>query len=128
MPKKVVENESDYESETESESEVEEVEEKVEKKPVRKTEKPVTTAKSTASAKSKYDKYLMYFMTAQASSMKTLTEALKEVLTDINIRFDEEGFEVINMDPSQISFVALKLMVRNLKNITALIHWLLVFR
>lgn len=51
----------------------------------------------------------MYFMTAQASPMKTLTEALKEVLTDINIRFDSECFEVINMDPSQISFVALKL-------------------
>src|SRR5579872_4306437 len=61
-------------------------------------------------SKSKYDKYLMYFMTAQASPMKTLTEALKEVLTDINIRFDEDGFEVINMDPSQVSFVALKLV------------------
>ncbi len=65
---------------------------------------------SEKTTKSKYDKYLMYFMTAQASSMKTLTEALKEVLTDINIRFDEDGFEVINMDPSQISFVALKLI------------------
>lgn len=63
-----------------------------------------------APEKNKYDKYLMYFMTAQASPMKTLTEALKEVLTDINIRFDEDGFEVINMDPSQISFVALKLI------------------
>ena len=99
-------DESDYESETDSE-----VGENVEKKPVRKTEKPKPAAKSNAAAtKSKYDKYLMYFMTAQASSMKTLTEALKEVLTDINIRFDEDGFEVINMDPSQISFVALKLI------------------
>lgn len=58
----------------------------------------------------KYDKYLMYFMTAQASPMKTLTESLKEVLTDVNIRFNDKGFEIINMDPSQISFIALKLL------------------
>lgn len=61
-------------------------------------------------AKSKYDKYLMYFNTVQGTPMKTLTEALKEVLTDINIHFNSEGFEVINMDPGQISFVALKLI------------------
>lgn len=60
-------------------------------------------------SKGNYDKYLMYFMTAQASPVKTLTEALKEVLTDVNIHFDENGFEIINMDPSQISFVALNL-------------------
>lgn len=65
---------------------------------------------SDKTTKSKYDKYLMYFMTAQASPMKTLTEALKEVLTDINISFNEDGFEVINTDPSHISFVALKLI------------------
>lgn len=70
----------------------------------------MSSEKTKSSRPSKYDKYLMYFMTAQASPMKTLTESLKEVLTDINIRFDEDGFEVINMDPSQISFVALKLI------------------
>lgn len=52
----------------------------------------------------------MYFMTAQASPVKTLTEALKEVLTDVNIHFNEDGFEIVNMDPSQISFVALNLI------------------
>ncbi len=58
------------------------------------------------------DDYLMYFSTAQSTPIKTLTEALKEVLTDINIHFNKEGLEVINMDPEQISFVALKLKGR----------------
>ena len=99
MPKKsLVEVESEVESEVGSE-----VGSEVESKNVHKNTVPkINTYKN--------DKYLMYFMTAQASSMKTLTEALKEVLTDINIRFDGNGFEVINMDPSQISFVALKLV------------------
>lgn len=57
----------------------------------------------------KYEKYLMYFNTVQGTPIKTLTEALKEVLTDINIHFNSDGFEVMNMDPGQISFVALKL-------------------
>jgi len=57
----------------------------------------------------KYEKYLMYFNTIQGTPIKTLTEALKEVLTDINIHFDSDGFEVMNMDPGQISFVTLKL-------------------
>ena len=51
----------------------------------------------------------MYFSTVQGTPMKTLTEALKEVLTDINIHFNSDGFEVINVDPGHISFVALKL-------------------
>jgi proliferating cell nuclear antigen len=56
-----------------------------------------------------YEKYLMYFNTVQGTPIKTLTEALKEVLTDINIHFSSDGFRVVNMDPGQISFVALKL-------------------
>jgi len=56
-----------------------------------------------------YDKYLMHLNTVQGTAIKTLTEALKEVLTDINIHFDSTGLEVMNMDPGQISFVSLKL-------------------
>jgi proliferating cell nuclear antigen len=64
---------------------------------------------NVSSTNKNYDKYLMYFSTVQGTPIKTLTEALKEVLTDINIHFNSDGFEVINMDPDQISFVALKL-------------------
>jgi len=58
----------------------------------------------------KYDKYLMYFNTVQGTPIKTLIEALKEVLTDVTIRFDTEGFKIINMDPNQVSFVLLKML------------------
>lgn len=57
----------------------------------------------------KYGKYLMYFETVQGTPIKTLTEALKEVLTDVNIKFNSEGFEIINVDPTSVSFVALRL-------------------
>jgi proliferating cell nuclear antigen len=56
-----------------------------------------------------YDKYLMYLNTVQGTAIKTLAEALKEVLIDINIHFSPDGFEIMNLDPSQISFVCLKL-------------------
>jgi proliferating cell nuclear antigen len=56
-----------------------------------------------------YGKYLMYLNTVQGTAIKTLTEALKEVLTDVNIHFDSEGLQISNMDPGQISFVSLKL-------------------
>ena len=42
----------------------------------------------------KNSEYLMYLSTAQSSPIKTLTESLKEVLTDININFDKNGIEV----------------------------------
>jgi proliferating cell nuclear antigen PCNA len=55
------------------------------------------------------DNYLMYLSTVQGTSIKILTESLKEVLTDINIHFNSAGLKVMNMDPNQISFVSLKL-------------------
>jgi len=56
-----------------------------------------------------YDGYLMYLVTLQGPPIKTLTESLKEILTDINFNFDETGLSVMNMDPGKISFVTLKL-------------------
>ena len=55
------------------------------------------------------EKYLMYLNTVQGTAIKTLTEALKEVLTDINIHFNRDGLQIMNMDPGQVSFVSLKL-------------------
>ena len=57
----------------------------------------------------KNEKYLMYLNTVQGTAIKTLTEALKEVLTDINIHFNKDGMQIMNMDPGQVSFVSLKL-------------------
>jgi len=47
--------------------------------------------------------------TVQASSFKTLIEALKELLTDTCIEFDETGMKIIAMDTSHIVLVHLKL-------------------
>lgn len=53
--------------------------------------------------------YLMYFSTVQGTSIKTLTETLKDVLTDINIHFTPEGVQIMNMNNYHTSFVSLKL-------------------
>lgn len=47
--------------------------------------------------------------TVQASSFKILIEALKELLTDTCIEFDETGLKIIAMDNSHIVLVHLKL-------------------
>jgi len=47
--------------------------------------------------------------TVQASSIKTLFEALKELLTDTSIVFDGTGMKIIAMDTSHIVLVHLKL-------------------
>ena len=47
--------------------------------------------------------------TVQASSIKILVEALKELLTDTCVEFDETGMKIIAMDNSHIVLVHLKL-------------------
>lgn len=47
--------------------------------------------------------------TVQASSFKVLIEALKELLTDTCIEFDETGLKVVAMDASHVVLVHLKL-------------------
>ncbi len=55
------------------------------------------------------DKYLMYLNTVQGVSLKTLIEALKEVLTDVNVTIDHTGLEIVNINPTKIAIVHLKL-------------------
>lgn len=55
------------------------------------------------------DKYNLYLSTVSAGTIRTLFEALKEILTDVNIHFDESGFKIMNMDGSKIALVHLKL-------------------
>ncbi len=47
--------------------------------------------------------------TVQTGAFKTLTEALKEILTDANIEFTSDSMKIITMDPSQTILVHLKL-------------------
>lgn len=53
--------------------------------------------------------YCLEIKTVQASCFKILLEALKDLLTDTCIEFDEHGIKVVAMDTSHIVLVHLKL-------------------
>ncbi len=56
------------------------------------------------------DNYVMYLQASNGSPIKTLTETLKEVITDTNIHFDKDGFTTSNMDPDKkVHYVTLKI-------------------
>ena len=54
-------------------------------------------------------KYVLFVRTVQASAIRTLSEALKEVLTDVNINFDTTGIKIMSMDGSKVTLVHLRL-------------------
>lgn len=53
--------------------------------------------------------YALEVRTVQSSAFKTLIEAIKELLTDTCIEFDETGMKIVAMDTSHIVLVHLKL-------------------
>lgn len=53
--------------------------------------------------------YCLEIRTVQSSAFKILVEALKELLVDTCIEFDETGLKVISMDNSHVVLVHLKL-------------------
>ena len=54
---------------------------------------------------------IMELKTVQTGAFKTLTEALKEILTDANIEFTDSAMKIITMDPTQTILVHLKFLV-----------------
>ena len=57
--------------------------------------------------------YKFLFKTVQASAIRTLIEALKEILTDVNFEINESGIKVIAMDSSHVSLIYMKLLSEN---------------
>jgi len=55
----------------------------------------------------------MELKTVQTGAFKTMTEALKEILTDANIEFTDGSMKIITMDPTQTILVHLKLEKEN---------------
>ncbi len=55
------------------------------------------------------EKYILYLSTVSAGTIRTLSEALKEVLTDVNVYFDTSGIKIMSMDGSKVALVHLKL-------------------
>lgn len=56
---------------------------------------------------------ILEIKTVQTAAFKTLTEALKEILTDANICFTETSMKIITMDPTETILVHLKLDKEN---------------
>ena len=53
--------------------------------------------------------FLLDIKTIQASTFKQVIDALKEILMDVNLEFDETGMKIIAMDNTHIVLIHLKL-------------------
>ena len=58
---------------------------------------------------------ILEFHTVQASAFRILIEALKEILTDANFEFDDNGLKVVAMDSTHTVLVHLRLNSDNLE-------------
>ena len=63
--------------------------------------------------KSKISNYKFLIRTVQASAIRTLVEALKEILTDVNIEIDSSGMKIMAMDSSHVALIHMKLISTN---------------
>jgi proliferating cell nuclear antigen len=55
------------------------------------------------------EKYLLEVKTVQATTFKQVIDALKDILMDVNLEFDETGLKIIAMDTTHVVMVHLKL-------------------
>ena len=60
--------------------------------------------------------YLLEIRTVQSPPFRCLIEALKEILTDANMEFDDTGMKIIAMDASHTVLVHLKLESKNFES------------
>lgn len=59
------------------------------------------------------DNYILYIKTVQSQSIKILVESLKEVLSDINLYFDNNGLKIMTMDNARVALVYVRLFKDN---------------
>lgn len=55
------------------------------------------------------ENYKLYMRTIQASALRTLSEVLREILVDVNIRFDSSGFTIMTISKKHKAIIHLKL-------------------
>ena len=60
--------------------------------------------------------HIVDIKTVQSSAFRVLIEALKEILQDVNIIFDDTGFKIVAMDVSHTVLVHLKLESKNFEH------------
>jgi len=59
--------------------------------------------------KSNNEEYLMNIKTIQAPIFKQVVDALKDILTDVNLEIDKSGLKIVAMDNTNIVLIHLKL-------------------
>lgn len=59
------------------------------------------------------DDYVFIIRTSQASAFRTLVEALKENLTEVNIEIDQTGMKIMAMDSARVALIHMKLLAKN---------------
>jgi proliferating cell nuclear antigen len=59
------------------------------------------------------DNYLLLIKTVQSQCIKILIESLKEVLTDINLYFDQNGLKIMTVDNARVALVYVRLFKDN---------------
>ena len=62
------------------------------------------------------DNFIVNIKTVQSGAFRILIEALKEILTDTNIIFDEKGIKLIATDNSKIVLIHMKLHAENFEH------------
>ena len=55
------------------------------------------------------NEYLLNIKTVQASTIKLVIDAMKEILMDVNLEFDDTGMKIIALDNTHIVLIHLKL-------------------
>ncbi len=55
------------------------------------------------------DNYILEIKTIQASTIKSVIDAMKEILMDVNLEFDENGMKIVALDNTHIVLIHLKL-------------------
>ena len=55
------------------------------------------------------NKYLCKIVTVQSNAIRILSEALKDILTDVNLQISKDGIKIIAMDGSKVAIINLKL-------------------
>lgn len=55
------------------------------------------------------ENYILEIKTIQASTIKSVIDAMKEILMDVNLEFDENGMKIVALDNTHIVLIHLKL-------------------
>jgi proliferating cell nuclear antigen len=55
------------------------------------------------------ENYILEIKTVQASTIKSVIDAMKEILMDVNLEFDENGMKIVALDNTHIVLIHLKL-------------------